>query len=148
MKLKELFTGRLDFKSKSEIIEFVRNSKNFDPEGENLEQAVALLFFITSKQYTWFVATKKRLYCILDDIRKDAPHINWSMSRQALVAGDKVVVNVSSREKSEFTGLLDIGDEHRGWLYTKRLFSKEPVENRFRKFIAGAMIAESETKAH
>ena len=142
MKLDELFAGRPDFASKSEIIDFARKSKSFDAVSENLQHADALTIFSTSKQHTWLVATDKRLYCILDDIRKDQPHINWSMPRRDLVAGKDVIVPVSSREKSEFTGLVDIGDAHHDWLYTKRLFSTESVEERIRKLVAGTMLFE------
>jgi len=118
MKLNELIAGRPDFASKSEVIDFARKSKNFDPADEDLQHADALLIFSTSKQHTWLVATDKRLYCILDDIRKDQPHMNWSMPRRDLIADNDVVVPVASRDKSESTGLLDIGNAHLGWLYT------------------------------
>lgn len=140
MKLDELLAGRPDFASQTEIINFARNSKNFDAATEDLEHADALLIFSTSKQHTWLVASDKRLYCILDDIRKDQPHINWSMPRRELVAESNVVVPVKLRDKSEFTGLVDIGAAHLGWLFTKRLFSTKSVKESIRDLLAKTML--------
>jgi hypothetical protein len=142
MKLGEFLAGRPDFASKSEVIDSVRKSKNFDSTDEDLQHADALLIFSTSKQHTWLVSTDKRLYCVLDDLRKDEPHINWSISRRDLIRDNQVVVSVGSRDKSEFTGLVDIGTAHRDWLYTKRLFSTESVEGSIRKLLARTMLAE------
>jgi hypothetical protein len=140
MILSELLHGRDDFESKMGICRFIVNSKNFDPERENPDEAEALLIFSTSRQHTWLVATKERLYCILDDIRKDKPHINWSIPKQALVSGQDVTVGISSRDKSQLSGLVDISDKHPGWLYTKRLFPISSVENEIRSLIRRNMI--------
>jgi len=139
MKLIELLSGRADFASKAEIIQYVQNSKNFDPAREDLSKAEALLFFSTSKQHTWLVATSEQLYCVLDDIRKDRPHINWSMPRSRLFDGDQVIAKINTRDKSEFTGLLDITDEHHGWLYTKRLFSDASPAQRINDLLTSTM---------
>lgn len=143
MKLDELLAGRPDFASQAEVIAFARKSKNFDPADEDLTHADALLIFSTSKQHTWLVATDKRLYCILDDIRKDQPHINWSMPKRDLVSGNDVVVPVNSRGKSEFSGLVDIGASHPGWLFTKRLFSTKSVKESIRSLLSRTMLRES-----
>jgi hypothetical protein len=135
MKLSELFSGREDFESELGIKEFVRNSKSFNSQAEDPHKAEALLIFSTSKQHTWLVCTKERLYCILDDIRKDRPHINWSMEKSSLISGGEVTIKIRTREKSEFTGLVDIGDEHPHWLYTKRLFASQSVESQIRSLI-------------
>ncbi len=147
MKLDELLAGRPNFASHSEVIDYARQSKNFDPSDEDLKHADALLIFSTSKQHTWLVATDKRLYCILDDIRKDQLHINWSMPRRDLVAENDVVVPVGLRDKSEFTGLLDIGTAHPGWLYTKRLFSTKSVKESIRHLLARTMLGQRGDKS-
>ena len=142
MKLSELFSGREDFASKRQILDLIRQSMNFDPKSESVQNADALLIFSTSKQHTWLVATYERLYCILDDLRKDQPHINWSINKAQLVAGNSVVANIRSRPRSDKSGLisdksglLDIDETHRHWLYTKRLFSDSRIEDRVRALI-------------
>lgn len=135
----ELFSGRPDSASKRDIIDYVRKSKNFDPKTEDLTRAEALLIFITSKQQTWLVSTSERLYCILDDIRKDEPHINWSISRSRIFQDNVPTISLEARDKTELTGFLDIGDTHRGWLYTKRLFSEKPVQQRVLELLESTM---------
>jgi hypothetical protein len=139
MKLTELLSGRADFESKTEITQYVRNSKNFSPATEDPSKAEALLIFSTSKQHTWLVSTSERLYCILDDLRKDRPHINWSMPRSRLFDGKKFIANIRTREKNEVTGLLDVTESHQDWLYTKRLFSEVPLEKRVRDLLTSTM---------
>lgn len=141
MKVSELLNGRDEFESKTAIIELIKNSKNFDPRMEDPQKADALLIFSTSKQHTWLVASSERLYCILDDVRKERPHINWSMPRAQLVSGGEVTVNIKSRPHMEYSGLVDVGDAHRNWLYTKRLFSDAPIEQRIRELIENNMVA-------
>lgn len=140
MKLSELLSGRPDFSSETEIIRFVRNSKRFDSATEELTSAQALLIFSTSKQHTWLISTARRLYCVLDDLRKDHPNINWSMSQSEVIKNDQVSLAIATRDKSDFTGLVDIGDSHQDWLYTKRLFSDAPIEERIRQLIEVTMM--------
>lgn len=139
MKLTELLSGRAEFASQAEMVRFVGNSKNFNPGAEDLSKAESLLLFSTSKQHTWLVSTSERLYCLLDDIRKDAPHINWSMPRSRLFDGDKLIATIRVRDNSENTGLVDISDDHKDWLYTKRLFSDAPVDARIRALLTSPM---------
>lgn len=146
MKVTELLYGRADFAAKREIIEFVKKSKNFNALREDIETADALLIFSTSKQHTWLVATSERLYCLLDDLRTDMLHINWSINRSKLVDDDKIVIQIEVRERSEFTGLLDIGD-HRNWLYTKRLFYDAPIDHQIREMLRKTMLGESTTES-
>ena len=143
MKFSELFSGRADFESRIGITEFIRNSKNFNPQTEDPREAEALLIFSTSRQHTWLVCTKERLYCILDDLRTDNPHINWSIPKRQLISGGEVSIKLRSRNRSEFAGLVDIGDEHPNWLYTKRLFSSESVEDQIRALIRRNMLEKS-----
>ena|SRR6266568_4970899 len=143
MKLAELLAGRSDFASRAFIVEFIRNSKNFRPDdAEDLSRADALLIFSTSKQHTWLVSTNKRLYCILDDIRKDEPHINWSLPKRKLVEGRRFVAPIEVREKSPLSGTVAIGDAGRPWLYTKRLFSTLTVNQAVQNLVMNTMGAE------
>jgi hypothetical protein len=79
MELIKTLLGQLDFSLSQEIAQYIVNSKHFNATKEKPEQAKTLLFFDTQRQRTWLVATPFRLYCILDDVRKPEPHINWSM---------------------------------------------------------------------
>jgi hypothetical protein len=140
MKIADLLSGRADFASKREVIEFIKNSKNFDASSENTSQSDALLIFSTSKQHTWLVASSVRLYCLLDDLRNDAPHVNWSIHKAKLISADAVTLKLSVRDKTEYTGLLAIEGVNREWLYTKRLFSDAPIEQKIKDLLRAAMI--------
>lgn len=114
--------GRRDYYSRDKIIQFVKNSKKFDSTLEELDQSAALLIFQTSKQQTWLVSTKKRLYCILDDNRETEPHINWSISNDL-----KFEINVRDYPEEKSIGLIEIG-EKKNWLYSKKLFKKQDIK--------------------
>jgi hypothetical protein len=131
---------REDFESYEGIVSSISNSKNFNPEAENPGAADALLIFSTPKQQAWLVATSERLYGIVDDLRKEKPHINWSMSRQKLVSGESVSMKLISREKNELSGFIDIGETCTNWLYTKRLFVNDHIKNQIRSLIKRKMI--------
>lgn len=139
-----IILGRRNFKTKDEIIEFVKNSKNYDPKKEFLHDSEALLIFQTSNQQTWLVSTKERLYCILDDIRKDEPNINWSIPKGRLVSKGGVNIEIRAGNKSEKTGLLDIGTDHRNWLFSKDLFEQVDISNSIRSLINKTMISKVE----
>ena len=139
MSIREFLLGRDEFKSPDEIIELIRQYRGFDPEQEDISHAEALLIFQTSKQQTWLVATSVRLYCVLDDLKKSFTRAQWSYSKDTLVSNTEVTVRISARNKTEKTGLVDIG-EHRNWLYSRKLFANEPIENRIRDLIARHMI--------
>jgi len=144
MSIVPIILGRRNFKTKGEIIEFVKNSKNYNPKKEFLDDSEALLIFQTSNQQTWLVSTKERLYCILDDIRKDKPNINWSVPKERLTTEDKVNVEIKIRDKSERTGLLDIGPNHRNWFFSKDLFKGVDINNMIRGLISKTMLLKKE----
>jgi len=134
MKFSDFFVE--NFKSENEIKSFIRNSRNFEQSAENPEKAHALLIFKTSKQQTWLVATRKRLYCILDDNRKDQLNINWSERRENL---EQELDNVKAYSLDERKTVVDIGSKHKGWLYSRNLFPNKPVEEAINNFILGHM---------
>jgi hypothetical protein len=136
----EFATLREDFESDEGISRCISNSKNFNPETENPSGADPLLIFSTSKQRAWFVATSERLYCIVDDLRKEKPRINWSIPKRKLVSDETVSVKLITREKNELSGFIDIGGTHPNWLYTKRLFVDDHVKNQIRSLIKRKMI--------
>lgn len=143
--LSQFLPGRSDFESKIGIIRFIVNSRNFDLKTEDPGKAEALLLFSTSNQHTWLVATRERLYCILDDLKKDKPHINWSIPKRKLVSDQHVSINLRSRDHSQYSGLIDVGDEHPDWLYTKRLFVDNDVKNQIISLIRRNMIERNDS---
>lgn len=133
------FLGRREFRTTAEIKQFIERSKRFDPEVEDPGEAKALLFFETDKQHTWLVATPVRVYCILDDVRKPLPHINWSMPSDQAFEGDQFALQLDTHKKSARTGLIDFGPKHKRWLYSKGLFQDDPVSDTVRSFLTNAM---------
>ena len=84
MDLRKFFLGRGELKSPIEIIAAIRESPDFDPRKEDIADAEALLIFQTSKQQTWLVATRTRLYCVLDDLRRSFRPVRWSLGAERL----------------------------------------------------------------
>lgn len=142
MNVDTLLLGYRQFATKDEIAEVVAAYPGFDKLREGLETAQFLLVFATAKQRTWLVATKERLYCILDDIRKDNPKRQWKIKKENIVAGKDIQLVLKTHDRSQRTGLLDIG-EKQSWLFSKDLFIDEPIENKIREIIAKTMIDSS-----
>lgn len=138
MKLGALFFGDRDFLSPKEIEKIIVKSKNFSGSNE-LENTDSLLIFETSKQRTWLVASPKRLYCILDDIREVEPNINWSMKKDKLIQNNILAIELKIKDKSNKTGLIDFGPTHKNWLYSKKLFSKIGIVQTVNQFIMNNM---------
>lgn len=141
MRIAELLFERDRFLDEEEIKGWIVHSKNYEPDKENPKDASAVLMFETSKQQTWLVSTRERMYCILDDLRKGEPHINWSMPRNEIVRGERVVIDVNARPKSENTGFVDISDRHKNWLFSRRLFSEDGIVEAINNLITRQMIA-------
>lgn len=138
-------TLREGFESYEGIVRSISNSKNFDPETENPGDADALLIFSTRIQQAWLVATSERLYGVVDDLRKETPHINWSMPKRKLVSGENVSTKMISRDKNELSGFIDIGETCSNWLYTKRLFVDDHIKNQVRSLIKRKMIDQTDS---
>ena len=137
MKFSNFFDSDAFFHSDTEIKQWIKNSRNY--EGEDLELTDLFMFFSTSKQRTYLVVTNKRIYCILDDSRKDAPHINWSMSKNDVVDSNGLLFSIKTRDKSKSTGLVDISNKHKNWLFSKDLFLSTSIEVSMKAFIENAM---------
>lgn len=131
--------GRRNFYSEQDRIGVVKSSKNYNSSQEKLAHAKALKIFQTSKQQTWLVSTNERLYCILDDNRKDDLHINWSIPKRVLVTGNEVSIKLETRDHSEKSGLVDIGSKHKNWLYSKKLFKDADIKTEIQKLITETM---------
>jgi len=140
MKLADLFKKDRDFHSEKDIKEFIVHSKNYKSELESSTNSSAVVIFETSKQKTWLVSTSERLYCILDDTRNEKPNINWSTPKKALIFNNQVILKISSKDKTKMAGLVDIGENHKNWLYTKSIFKDEDIESKIKNLISHCMI--------
>jgi len=109
MKIAKNILGYRNFWGEEEIKELIRRSKAFDSANESPSSSLSLLIFQTSKQQTWLVSTSERLYCILDDIRKPRPKIQWSSKKQSLSPDGNYESVIVTGPKSEKSGLVDIG---------------------------------------
>ena len=127
------------FASVEQIRDAIRLSKNYRVDGSAPETARPLLFFQTSLQQTWLVRTDERLYCILDDVRRPQPHINWSIPMSEVVdQTGKLLIRIEARDgPGSNSGLVDIGSNHRDWLYSRKLFAATGVEKAFEDFLRG-----------
>ena len=122
------WSGGREFVEGELISEHVKTSRNY--ADEDVESAKTLLLFETSRQRTWLVATDKRLYCILDDARKDLPRVQWSFAKDELIdaGGNLIITIVRGADHKKNSGLVHIGPR-RNWIYSKRLFPQgDPVE--------------------
>ena len=115
MKFSGFFDDGSAFREIDDVKAAIKNSKNY--KNESIDGAKALNFFKTSKQRSYLVVTDKMVYCIVDDVRKDSPRVNWSEKKEVF---DPLVI--STHPKTDKTGLVDFGDKHKNWLYTKANF--------------------------
>jgi hypothetical protein len=136
MEFSQRVLGYRSFWDEPDIRALVRESKNFDESSEKIEEAKSLLIFQTTKQHTWLVSSKERLYCILDDGRKPKPRIQWSLSKKRLKASGAYTNSIKTRSKTESTGVIDIGIRHKYWLYTKRLFPDKSIEHKVEELLS------------
>jgi hypothetical protein len=129
--------GDRAFLSIDEIKQAITRSKNYELDGTSPALASVLLLFDTRMQRTWLAKTGRRLYCILDDLRKSAPHINWSMAMSEVVKDGKVILEIRVHDMSETgkSGLVDFGPNHKDWIFSTRLFTVRPVEEEIRAFL-------------
>lgn len=136
MSLVESLLGYRNLSSEPEIRQRIRKSRNYDSSKESPDHAKSLLIFETSKQRTWLIATGERLYFILDDVRKPGPRVSRSVCREDLKALPDGKISITVQPKSAHTGLIDLGLEQRGWLYSKDLFSHQPIERAINELLA------------
>ena len=94
-----------------------------------------LKIFETSKQRTYLINDGNMLYCVLDDVRNDHPKLVWKSPRSFYLKGGKLRVDFNPRDKTNNTGLIDIGKQHKNWLYSKELIKPKELETTLYKFI-------------
>lgn len=123
------WSGARVFASELEIAEHIGSACSLS--ADDVAKARLLLIFDTSKQHTCLATIGGQLHCVLDDVRKDEPRLQWSMN---LEDARNAVIETSSA-KSKGHGLLRIG-ERRRWLYSKKLFaSSGPIENAVKELL-------------
>ena len=137
MSLSKFSRGYREFMPSSAVPELITRSKNY--QREDVSATEPLLIFKTSNQQTWLVATGRRLYVILDDVRKPEPSIIRSVPKKRLVddAGG-LTLRLGERARSERTGLLDM-QGYKALLFSHRLFSEERVSERVEQLLTDAM---------
>lgn len=135
MKLKSYLLGLRELESKENIIHYIAKSSGFDSSKESADNMNALLIFNTSKQHTWLIATSEKLYCVLDDVRRDSPKLQWIISKDKIISNGRMVINISAHDKNDRTGVINFGDEHSGWLYSKSLFTSITIEEAIERLI-------------
>ncbi len=126
MSVANLLLGRRDFCSENEIVEQIRRSKNYRNDLEE-GPGYGLLIFDTSNQNTWLVCSPKRLYVILDDIRRPEPRVQWTTKQ--------IPPKVGMDSKSERTGIVYLNERPKGWLYSKRIFATIPIEDQIQNLV-------------
>ncbi|MCH8905525.1 MAG: hypothetical protein IH840_00420 [Candidatus Heimdallarchaeota archaeon] len=124
MKAQEFFKSKKGFLSREKIQKYISNSEKFDSSIEDSNSAETILLFSTSKQKTWLIVTNRRMYCILDDIRKNKPLIAWSKPKSALTKDNEVYLDITAQDKTDEVGIVNIGPKMKNWYYTKSLFDK------------------------
>lgn len=126
------------FFSVEEIKRFIVQSKNYRLDGTDPLTAVPLLIYQAPFQQTWLVKTIKRLYCILDDLRKAEPNINWSMPMtDVLDDAGEIKLQIAAHPpsgKDERTGKIDFGPK-KDWLYSTKLFTVRSIEDEIRALL-------------
>lgn len=137
MKIADMFDSGNEFRSEGDVKQSIKRSKNY--KGEDPSEAHLLNIFGTSKQRTYLVATPKRLYCILDDTRKDEPHINWSMPKEEILSQEGLKLNVATKDKTNDVGLVDVGSKHTNWLFSKAAFKEKDIKSSIEELLKTAM---------
>lgn len=114
--------GFRDFKKLDEIKKFISTNFNLDKD-ENIDIAAELLIFETTRQKTWILGTEERLFCVLDDVGKDTFNVRWVLTKDELINDKEIVLDISiDPSYKKETGLINFGQNHTKWLYSKKLF--------------------------
>ena len=130
--------GARRFRTVDEIKESITQSKNYRLDMTSPSSALPLLIYQTRLQQTWLIKTLKRLYCLLDDLRKPDAHVNWSLDMSEVVEAGEVKLEIKVRlpeKPTETAGQIDFGPKHKGWLFSTKLFTVRSVEEELRAFL-------------
>lgn len=117
--------GYRDFSKLEDIKNYIASNYSLEP-GENILTAEGIIIFQTSRQKTWLIASEKKLFCVLDDIENDSFEVRWQMSKTDLFQGRNLNFEVKVNPNySPTTGSVDLGNNHKEWLYSKKLYRSE-----------------------
>jgi hypothetical protein len=141
MNIREFLLGTGQFKTTNEVIKLISTSPKYGSAQQGFSDANALLIFQASKQQTWLVATRSRLYCVLDDVERNFTRIQWRISKEQLIADKTFTLSIITHDNTERIGTVDIG-ERKGWLYSKKLFASEPITESIKRLIRSRMLPE------
>ncbi|WP_317898915.1 hypothetical protein [Aurantibacillus circumpalustris] len=134
--------GYRSFKTENEIknivIDFINENhkklsvSNIDISSRNLEviNTYALKIFQTPTQVTWVVARNGYFFCLLDDIElnKNVQIIRWY--KKIVDIKDQITFEDSYR-KPEKVGIINFGDMHKGWLYSKNVIGNDEMAKKY-----------------
>lgn len=103
---------------------------------KNKQQKPKMLkIFETSKQRTYLINDGSMVYCVLDDVRNNHPKLVWKSPRNIYLKNGKLNIKFNPRDKTKNTGVIDLGNQHKNWLYSKKLIKPEELKDSFYKFI-------------
>jgi len=130
---REFYFGERSKADKSQIIESVKNSNSYNKSGiEEISNAEAILLRESKYQNSWLVRTNKRIYKVLDDIRKEGTTINWSRSIEKFNKSQNVNVMDYKPNTGKIVFKHKLDKEYR---YSKKLFSNMNIENAIDNFV-------------
>ncbi|SIO53737.1 hypothetical protein SAMN04488055_5470 [Chitinophaga niabensis] len=122
MNLINTILGFRNFCKVDEIKRFIHISISLD-KSEDLVFSGHILLFKTSRQQTWIIISNIRLICVLDDISKDNFEIRWDLDKHLVLFESKVILEITVEPHySRRSGIINFGEYHKNWLYTKKLF--------------------------
>lgn len=117
--------GYRDFSKLEDIKNYINSAYSLDSE-ENINNAEGLILFQTSRQKTWLIASEKKLFCVLDDIENDSFEVRWQMDKFDLIKEQGLSLEINTNPNySPSTGSVDLGNNHKEWLYSKKLYRSE-----------------------
>ena len=100
---------------------------------EDFSEGRDLLIFDTMRQHTWLIPSDKKLYCVIDNRREDAPKISWSFDLDRL-RRDKSLSEVEIEDFDEDYGIFKIGDK-KVRKFSRNLFSASELKQKLRDLI-------------
>lgn len=112
-----------------EIKAAITRSKNYKFDKTDPQAAGYLAIYQNNKQTTALVATPKRLYVVLDDVRAAAPKIIRSYSRRKLFGPGNIFTGaITFTERAgKSSGLLTVNDDHKSILLSPTLLDGNPA---------------------
>lgn len=110
--------GYRDFKNLNTIIDFLKSNNLI--EGNSIDKLKTMTLFNTTKQRTWLISDNQNVFCFLDDTSKDTIEFRWKEKKQLLK--NRIRINSSYNDKA---GIVDFGENHKKWYYSKRLYHNE-----------------------